>query len=95
MAINFPNSPSPNEIYSYNNLSWLWNGAYWEVYPTTGGGISGNFVHISGDTMTGQLVAPSISATTFYLGLDLSGNTRTITADNIILSGDTLYGGSY
>ena len=91
MAINFPNSPSPNDIYTYNSLSWLWNGTYWQVYP----GPSGNFVHISGDTMTGQLVAPSISATTFYLGVDSSGNTRTVTADSIILDSDILDGGSY
>ena len=39
--------------------------------------------------------ATSLSSTTVYLGVDSSGNTRTITADNIILSGDTLYGGSY
>jgi hypothetical protein len=39
--------------------------------------------------------ATSLSSTTIYLGVDSSGNTRTITANNIILSGDTLYGGSY
>lgn len=62
--------------------------------PSSSGG-TGSFVHISGDTMTGQLVAPSISATTFYLGVDSSGNTRTITANNIILDSDILDGGSY
>ena len=32
MAINFPNSPNLNELYSYDNKTWEWNGIYWEVY---------------------------------------------------------------
>lgn len=39
--------------------------------------------------------ATSLSSTTVYLGVDLSGNTRTITADSIILDSDILDGGSY
>ena len=45
--------------------------------------------------ITVQTVAPSFSATTIYLGVDSSGNTRTITANNIILDSDILDGGSY
>ena len=37
MAINFPLSPSPNEIYSYNGLSWQWNGSYWQSFPPSSG----------------------------------------------------------
>ena len=37
MAINFPISPSPNEIYSYNGLSWQWNGSYWQSFPPSSG----------------------------------------------------------
>ena len=32
MPINFPNSPSPNQQYTYDNKTWEWNGIYWEVY---------------------------------------------------------------
>jgi hypothetical protein len=32
MPINFPNSPSPNQLYTYDNKTWEWNGTYWEVY---------------------------------------------------------------
>lgn len=39
--------------------------------------------------------ATSLSSTTVYLGVDSSGNTRTITANNIILDSDILDGGSY
>ena len=37
MAINFPTSPSPNQIYSYNGLSWQWNGSYWQSFPPSSG----------------------------------------------------------
>lgn len=30
MPINFPNSPSLNQTYTYNNSSWVWNGVSWE-----------------------------------------------------------------
>jgi len=30
--INFPSSPILNQTYSYNNLSWQWNGSAWVVY---------------------------------------------------------------
>ena len=32
MPINFPNSPSLNQLYNYDNKTWEWNGVYWEVY---------------------------------------------------------------
>jgi len=32
MPINFPNSPSPNQLYTYDSKTWEWNGVYWEVY---------------------------------------------------------------
>lgn len=33
MAINFPNSPSLNDIYTYAGRSWQWNGDAWQAYP--------------------------------------------------------------
>lgn len=29
--INFPNSPTLGQIYSFNNISWQWNGSSWIV----------------------------------------------------------------
>ena len=37
MAINFPINPTPNQIYSYNGLSWQWNGSYWQSFPPSSG----------------------------------------------------------
>lgn len=32
MAINFPDSPAPDEIHTQNNRSWKFNGGAWEAY---------------------------------------------------------------
>jgi hypothetical protein len=37
MSINFPLNPTPNQIYSYNGLSWQWNGSYWQSFPPSSG----------------------------------------------------------
>lgn len=34
MAINFPDAPSVDDVYSVGDRSWLWNGTYWEVRAT-------------------------------------------------------------
>lgn len=33
-AINFPNSPSVDQIFSVNNKSWQWNGTSWVSLAT-------------------------------------------------------------
>ena len=46
MAINFPNSPTLNAIYSYNGRTWTWDGSAWTlvnvaqigIITVTGGG---------------------------------------------------------
>lgn len=40
MPLDFPTSPSVNQIYSYNSRSWIWNGSAWDVYSAPG-----NFVN--------------------------------------------------
>ena len=34
MPINFPNGPATNDIYSYDNKSWKWDGSYWTSLGT-------------------------------------------------------------
>ena len=41
MPINFPNSPSPSQLYTYDNKTWEWNGIYWEVYSGLTSYVSG------------------------------------------------------
>jgi hypothetical protein len=50
MPINFPNTPTPNEQYTYSGKTWQWNGSYWDFLTaspgvtslTAGSGLSGN-----------------------------------------------------
>ena len=34
MAVDFPSSPTLNDIYTFGGKSWQWNGAAWESYGT-------------------------------------------------------------
>ena len=34
MALNFPNSPSLNDTYSFGGKTWVWNGTYWGLQST-------------------------------------------------------------
>jgi hypothetical protein len=61
MAINFPTGSTIGDYYTFNGLTWQWNGSYWQVYPTASG--TGNYVNKSGDTMTGNLTLPNLFAT--------------------------------
>ncbi len=49
MAIDFPTSPTLNQVYTFNNISWIWNGSYWDTYPA-----STNVVNklVAGDNIT-------------------------------------------
>jgi hypothetical protein len=52
MAINFPNSPSPNEIYESNGRSWQWDGTTW--LSKTGSAIVGYTGSREDDGYTGS-----------------------------------------
>ena len=39
MAIDFPSSPTINQIYTFGGRSWQWNGTGWDIYSS---GTSGN-----------------------------------------------------
>jgi hypothetical protein len=89
MAINFPISPSPNEIYSYNGLSWQWNGSYWQSFPPSSGatGVVTSIIAstgLSANTATGNvtlIVTGSTGGGTFSGG--------TVTGPTIFTNGLT------
>ena len=35
MTINFPLSPELNDVYTFNDRTWTWNGRYWKATSTT------------------------------------------------------------
>jgi hypothetical protein len=85
MAINFPNTPSVNELYSFSGKTWQWNGIYWEVYSaltsyitsvyTVGDGIS-SISGVSG----GNVALKSFSG--FNITIADSGDKLTFSSNN-------------
>jgi len=84
--INFPSSPLLNQIYSYNNFSWQWNGSAWIVYSAaltinaaTGGTYSSStgIITLSGTGTLGTIsgITAGGGGTTFTGGT-VSGATR-------------------
>lgn len=41
MAIDFPNSPVTNQVFTSGNRSWIWNGVTWDITPVTVTGPTG------------------------------------------------------
>jgi len=41
MPLDFPTSPTLNEIYTFGGRSWIWNGTAWDVYSTGTAGATG------------------------------------------------------
>jgi hypothetical protein len=68
MPVNFPNSPSVNDLYNYNDKTWQWNGIYWDVYSgltsyiTSAYTVGDGYSDISGVT-NGNLALKSFSGT--------------------------------
>jgi hypothetical protein len=55
MTINFPNSPTTNQTYTFNGRSWQWTGVAWKAVTTTFGptGPTGSAGFIGSDGATG------------------------------------------
>jgi hypothetical protein len=59
MPLDFPTSPSLNEIYTFGGRSWIWNGTAWDVYSTASGdgvtelnGLTGGVTIAAGTNIT-------------------------------------------
>jgi len=69
MAINFPTSPTLNQIYTFNSISWIWNGSYWDNYfpssTVVNKLIAGDNITLSPSGGTGNVtISSTISAMT-------------------------------
>jgi hypothetical protein len=84
--INFPSSPILNQTYSYNNLTWQWNGSAWVVYSaplTINAATGGTYSSLTGIiTLSGTGTLGTISGITAggggttFTGGTVTGPTR-------------------
>jgi hypothetical protein len=88
-TINFPASPALNDTYTFNNNTWIWNGAAWQkqtslaagtvtsVSVVTANGVSGSVATATTTpaiTVTlGAITPTSVAATGTVTGSNLSG----------------------
>ena len=75
MAINFPNSPSLNDIHSYGGSSWQWDGSSWVSL---------------GQTISGPQGPQGPAGTGTSLTILDEGNTQTTNASSINFVGDAV-----
>lgn len=68
MPLDFPSSPSPNQIYTYGSRSWIWNGVAWDSYAVS----SGNVTSVNG--LTGELGLSGGNS----ISINSSGNTLVV-----------------
>lgn len=72
MPVDFPASPATNQIYSYNNKSWTWNGSAWiSTQPSTSIGntfSSGRLTLSSGVPVTTSDISSTVIYYTPYNG---------------------------
>ena len=40
MAINFPDNPNTNDVFTNAGKSWIWDGTTWKIYSSTSSGIA-------------------------------------------------------
>jgi len=68
MAINFPNSPTTGQLYTFNDTTWQWSGEYWNVYSAQTGYITtvsnaGNGFPVIDSVTSNELTLKSFSGT--------------------------------
>ena len=97
MSINFPNSPAPNEIYTFGGRSWQWNGTAWDIYSTVSGtvvttlnGLSGGVTLAAGSNITLSPVGNTITIASSGGGGGGTGNnfTESTSAPTPLFAGD-------
>jgi hypothetical protein len=63
--IDFPNSPTLNQIYTFNGLTWQWNGSAWiSIGASSTSGITNYVSTFNG--LTGDVTGTSIPRNWFF-----------------------------
>lgn len=85
MPIDFPNSPSVNDLYSFGGKTWQWNGSYWvfyssaqpfDIYVTGGTYSNGTAIFTNNSGTTFNVTGFSTSNATQFTGGTVSGATN-------------------
>lgn len=89
MPLNFPSSPSPNQLYSAFGKTWRWNGEGWESFQYIGVGASGGAVVVG----TTNEIEVTPLGNTYEIGLpDRVVIADTLTTQYLNISGNTFSG---
>ena len=104
MAINFPSSPNPGDIYTYNGYIWEYvSGGYWKsvtesdyIYSAT---TSGSGTSVIADITGGNLYLKSFSGNNISISesngvLTFSAGSSSVSGNYLPLSGGTVTGGT-
>ena len=61
--INFPSSPSVDDVYQFNGSVYRWTGTHWAAnnLPSSLGGL----VNVTGDAVTGDISATTVNGLTW------------------------------
>ena len=74
MAINFPDSPTPNDTFTDGGRTWIWDGTTWKIYSSTASGIGlNNFSVTTNSVGTSALSYNNTTGVFTYTPPDLSG----------------------
>jgi hypothetical protein len=87
MAINFPNSPSTNDTYTYDGKTWIWTGVSWKAVITSPiQGVQGT-QGIQGIKGTQGIVASDTTpASTETLWIDTTSNTLGVPPSSLTIN---------
>ena len=89
MAINFPNTPNPNDTHSSGGKTWIWDGTSWKLNSTTAGGMALTDLSVTTtSTGTAALSYDNSTGVFTYTPPDLGANTYSLpTASTTVLGG--------
>jgi len=90
-TINFPNNPTPGELFPFGGKTWQWNGNYWGVYS----GSTLSIVDLSYSANTGELwyTKSDLSQSNTSIWSYITGGSYNTTTRDITLSANT--GGTF
>lgn len=94
MAINFPNIPIINQLYTYDGKTWQWNGAYWEVYSALTGYITSAYTVGDGFSDISSVSGGVLTLKSFSgVGINITDTGTKLTFTTTGSSGDTFVTG--